>query len=131
MLHRCGHLVGHYHGKGCSHPAKIRVLRHLYQRKSMSQKELLEVMQVKPASLSEILTKLECNEHILRCKDDKDKRKIMISLTSKGEQFYLDSYREHEQFVDAVFASLTDSQKECLGECLEILLDCGNRYLEE
>ncbi len=130
MIHRCGYMLGHYHGTFNIRPSQIRILRNLYEKGTLSQKELLEIAQVKPASLSEMLSKMEQRGYITRQKDVHDKRVIMVTLTAEGERYYLSSAREHDRFVDEVFSTLSQEDKENLGRYLDILLQNANQYLE-
>jgi len=51
----------------------------------MSRKELQELFQVKPGSMSEIVSKLEHKGFIERIKDDEDKRKAIVKITEAGK----------------------------------------------
>lgn len=51
----------------------------------MSQRELADVIGVKPPSITVMLRKLEAEEYIQKCPDEKDQRISRIFLTEKGK----------------------------------------------
>ena len=63
-----------------------KVLSQLKNISSLSQKELVEYLDMKPQSVSEIIQKLERKKYIVRSKIDGDKRSYEISLTDEGKK---------------------------------------------
>jgi len=51
---------------------------------SLSMNEISEKMNLNSSTMTRILDKLVRDEYILRCKDDNDKRIVIVSLTEKG-----------------------------------------------
>lgn len=87
----------------------------------MSQKELQELFQVKPGSMSEILSKLENKGFIERIKDDEDKRKAIVKITEAGK-IRLEERQKAKSNGDP-FAVLDEAQQEELRKLLKLLLD--------
>ena len=81
----CGHYM-HFHGGGVSGKAPIICLLAKQPGGEMSQQELGMHFDLKPGSLSEILSKLELNGLIERSRNPKDRRQLTIRLTETGRE---------------------------------------------
>lgn len=81
----CGHYM-HFHGGGVSGKAPIICLLAKQPGGEMSQQELGMHFDLKPGSLSEILSKLELNGLIERSRNPKDRRQLTIRLTETGQE---------------------------------------------
>lgn len=84
-----------------------------------SQKELLKTLSITPASLSEIIKKLEKKELIEKKRSTKDKRIYELTLTDKGKNL-LKEVREIER--KGAFSSLTEKEKDSLTFILKKLI---------
>lgn len=108
----CGHYM-HFHGGGRS--GKVPILCTLERNGGqMSQQELGSCFELKPGSLSEILSKLEASGLIERTRDPKDRRQLLIALTEKGRSAAVAARHEREKFRQKAFAALTASEQEQL-----------------
>lgn len=85
----------------------------------MNQKELQEILQIQPGSMSELLAKLEEKELILRRKDDEDKRRSILTLTEAGKTAAMEQQGEEKP----LFGALDESEQEELKRLLGKLLD--------
>ena len=113
---KCGQLLTHKTGK--KH-GQERILGILNQYSSLSQKELQEKLQVEAGSLSEILSKLERNGMIEKKRDEKDRRKMVVSLTSKGQHVM-----EHRKNNDQdLFDMLDETESKQLNDLLDKILE--------
>ena len=81
----CGHYM-HFHGGGVSGKAPIICLLAKQPGGEVSQQELGMHFDLKPGSLSEILSKLELNGLIERSRNPKDRRQLTIRLTETGRE---------------------------------------------
>lgn len=115
-MRACGHYLYHRSGSGAG---QGKILTILSRRENMTQKELQEMLQIQPGSMSEILAKLEEKGLILRKKDDKDKRRSVLSLTGAGRE-YVREIRENEK---PLFDALDDNEQEELKKLLGKLLE--------
>ena len=79
----CGHYM-HFHGGGISGKAPIVCLLAKQPTGELSQQELGMHFDLKPGSLSEILSKLELGGLIERSRNPKDRRQLTIRLTDAG-----------------------------------------------
>lgn len=118
LMRACGHYLHHNSGRDMG---QGRILAILAERKSMSQKELQEILQIQPGSVSEILSKLEEKGQILRKKDEEDKRRSVLELTDAGrEAFCIQKQQgEGQQLFDALSESEKEELKKILGKLLE------------
>lgn len=91
-----------------------RILSTLWRRHNLSQKELGQILNLRPQSLGELLQKLEANEYIRRYRSPKDKRSLIVELTEKGEIFQM-----HKPDYDELFVDLDYKEKAALAKALE------------
>ncbi len=83
------------------------VLEILKQCEQISQKELVQMLNMQPQSASEIIKKLEKKDYITREKSEHDKRVYNITLTVKGRV----SANKAGEFKPVIFDNLTDEEK--------------------
>lgn len=118
LLGRCGHFLYHRPEKG---RGQSKILKILYEKDSMTQKELQSELGIKSGSMSEILSKLESREMVLRHKDEKDRRKVILSITDKGRK-EVEIFAKNESKID-IYQSLNNSEKETLKNILSKLVN--------
>lgn len=87
LLHRY-HLQKHMqHGPmGDTRRGQGRVLALLKMQPEISQKDLLYLLNMRPQSLGELLSKLERNGYITRTPSETDRRVMIIKLTQEGAE---------------------------------------------
>ncbi|MCD7947171.1 MAG: MarR family transcriptional regulator [Oscillospiraceae bacterium] len=86
---------------------------------AVSQKELAETMGIRPASLSELLHKLEEKGFVQRATSDRDRRVTLVSLTGAGME-EVGRCRARQRAVHRdMFSVLTDEEKEQLYHILD------------
>ena len=119
-LRRCGNYMKHGAER---RSGQFRVLSILAAAGgSAVQSDLAQQLDVRRASISEILTKMEARGLIVRSKDENDKRQLTVSLTSEGEQV-LEEDREYRREDPAkMFAVLSEEERQQLRGLLEKLL---------
>ncbi len=91
-----------------------RILSTLWKRRSISQRELGRLLDIRPQSLGELLQRLEANGYITRHRSEKDKRSLIVELTERGEFFQLLKPDYEELLID-----LNAREKATLKKCLE------------
>lgn len=117
LFRRCAHLqhrMGRFHGQGY-------LLILLNQHESMTQRELAEITQRRPATLSEQLELMENTGLLTREKDSEDKRSVNIRLTDKGRQLALEAESEREKIAAVLFSDLDIQEKAGLYRTLQKL----------
>jgi DNA-binding MarR family transcriptional regulator len=102
--------------------AQGRILFILSEREGLSQRELLDMLHVRSATLSELLFKLERDQMIQRRRDEKDKRNYRLFLTESGRAA-LEEHRQHRQATATrLFAALDETERAALAALLTRLL---------
>jgi DNA-binding MarR family transcriptional regulator len=118
QMRACAHILRHRKGKD----SQQRILAVLTERGAMSQRDLTEVLDVRSASVSEILAKVESDGFILRSKNETDKRNVDVALTESGHVEAARIAARHGELVQEVFSCLTAGEKISLAALLEKLL---------
>ena len=67
-------------------PGQAAILFVLLKKGAVSQRELADIMQIKPPSITAALQKLEKRELIERKLDEKDQRVLRIQISEKGRE---------------------------------------------
>ena len=119
-LRRCfGHLRHHAEDKG----SQRRVLFLLRRHGSMTQKELLQTMDVRAGSLSELLSKLEAKGCITKEKCESDKRNYNVTITEAGLALLEELQQQYNASIVALLSGISEEDKTELNRLLEKLHD--------
>lgn len=124
LMRACGHYLYH---KADNNSCQKRIMRILGKQKEVNQKELLEILNIQPGSLSEILIKMENKGLLERSKDEEDRRRSIVRITEKGEA-HEKELLESDAKKD-LFAVLNEEQKEELKALLKLVLDSWHEGL--
>ena len=89
----------------------------------MSQKEMQDKLDIQSGSISELISKLEKKELVIRQPDSADRRRMILFLTEKGREDVEAYSRQYENSVLSFFQELDESEKKKLERILEKLLD--------
>ena len=116
LLDQCSRFYAYRIGGG--RRGQCQVLALLAQNSDWTQKELAEAMGVIPASLSELLAKLERKGLVERERDEADRRLSRVRLTAEGKL----AASEPETQSDDFFQALSSEERETLIRLLEKLL---------
>lgn len=111
--HTHGQMKTAYSGQG-------RVLKFLKISSKTSQKELADILGLRPQSLGELLTKLEKNGYITRTPDENDKRVVTVKLTEKGRNE--ETGAETMKNADNAFNCLNGDEQQQLGIFLDRII---------
>ena len=76
------------------------------------QKDLVEELDISPAAVSELVSKLEKDEYVTREVDQSDKRATIIKLTDLGKARAAELADERNERFAKAFTALTDKEKE-------------------
>ena len=118
QLGYCGHYM-HFHGGGVSGKAPIICLLAKQPQGEMSQQELWMNFDLKPGSLSEILSKMETGGLIERTRNPKDRRQLTIRLTDLGWEKARIDQEARIRFRKQAFSALTVEERVALAEMLD------------
>ena len=88
---------------------------------AVRQKTLVEELDVSPAAVSELVSKLERDEYVKREIDPDDKRATLIKLTDLGKARAAELADERNERFSKAFTALTDKEKDQLLKLLEKL----------
>ena len=113
---------GHHHHDPARH-AQGHILSILDASGCLGQRELLERLHIRSASLSELLFKLEKNGDVIRRRSEKDKRNFILHLTEQGCMKVAEHHRHRQQSAERLFSILSDAERESLAILLTRLLD--------
>lgn len=123
LLIHCSHYLAHRiggHQRG-----QDNVLHIIEKSPGVSQKQLADILQIKPASVSELLMKLEHKGLILRSRDDLDRRSIKVRLTEEG-QIHLSSTTK--ELTDPFQGLSVEEQAQLRSLLGKLLVDWEQRY---
>lgn len=94
--------------RGTPHRGQGRVLALLKIQPEITQKELTYLLDMRPQSLGELLTKLEKNEFITREPDENDRRVMVVKLTETGKA---EAERLSQESPTTIFDQLTEDEQ--------------------
>ncbi|MBR4014836.1 MAG: MarR family transcriptional regulator [Anaerotignum sp.] len=98
----------------------------LDSRESMTQRELCDCLKIKPASMTDILQRMEKNGLILRKRGEKDLRTMRVSITEKGREKAKEFLQREAALDDVFFRGFTPEEKEgflgCFAKMTENLM---------
>lgn len=113
----CGHFM-HFNRGGRSGRAPILCLLEK-NGGTLSQQELGMFFELKPGSLSEILSKLETAGLIYRTRGQQDRRQLTVTLTEAGAEAARQEAEIRQRFRSNAFSTLTPEEQETLAGLLE------------
>lgn len=114
LMRRCVHILVHRSGISGT---RERVLRLLAERGDMSQSDFVYLLELRSASVSELLGKLEAQGLVTRRRSETDRRGVTISLADAGR-----TALPAPADPDAAFSALTDEERTQLQTLLQKLL---------
>ncbi len=96
--------VGTQHGQG-------KILSILRREEGIGQKDLAERLQIRPASLSELLDKMQKSGWIERQVNEQDRRKVNIYLTGKGQEISQQMNEARQEMTNKIFGVLSEEEQ--------------------
>lgn len=123
LLDSCGHYFAHR--VGGSRRGQGNVLALIGRNPGITQKELTEKLGIQPASVSELLMKLERKGAVVREKDENDRRVVRVRLTEAGEKALVKPDTEATDPFQVLTAEEQETLKMLLGK---LLADWEARY---
>ena len=125
LVMRVSHLLrfGHEGTQEKIPPGQKRALCILGMRGELSQKELLEALGIAPASLSELITKLENKELVIRTRSTEDRRVVVVSLTESGKKLAEELLERDRKIAQEVFGGLDENTRKSLDATLQQIID--------
>lgn len=96
-----------------------RLLNTLFQQDGLTQKELSEILGIRPSSAGELVKKLEDRDLLTRKVNPKDRRVMNVFLTLKGRDFIANK----PSFQPVLFKGVTEEEKQVFNSVLLRMLD--------
>ncbi len=127
LLDRCCHYLAHRIGGKKRGQESILTL--ISQHPGITQKGLAEALNIQPASVSELLMKLEKKGLVLREKDETDRRSIKVQLTADGRAHLAEP--EEEKSADPFLALSAEEQEQLRNLLKKLLTDWEHRFPAE
>jgi DNA-binding MarR family transcriptional regulator len=84
------------------------IIYHLAQQKGLNQKDLVEKLNITPASVSNLVNQMESEGLLVKVQDEKDGRKFCLSLTEKGQSLVsqvIDSWLKIQEEITEGFTN--------------------------
>jgi len=108
--------------RGSGHMGQKKIVNILATVGEMSQYDLQNMLEIKPGSMSEVLTKMEKKGYITRSKDPNDKRMVILRITQSGLNWNNSIQKNMARDRKSWFSTLNPSEQMQLYEMLEKLL---------
>ena len=106
------------------HQGQGRVLMLLKMQPEITQKQLTYLLDMRPQSLGELLTKLEKSGYITRTPSQQDRRVMVVKLTDEGREV---ASKMNTEPKETIFDQLNEEEQRQLSQLLNKLSD----YMEE
>ena len=94
------------------HPGQMKLLSIISKNDGIIQRDLAEVLDMRPSSLTEMVSNLEKNSLISRKQDENDRRVMHVYLTEEGKKIIESFKQAKDELHDSVFSCLTLDEKE-------------------
>ena len=105
-------------GRGQGHLLGI-----LLTKDGLTQKELSTQLQIRPASLGELVDKLESSGYVERRANEKDKRVSNVFLKEEGRKLVEEIIESRNLAVDKIFSCLSEDEKNQLSGIMDKLMN--------
>lgn len=96
-----------------------QLLNVLLQKKIASQTELSELLQIRPASLGELVYKLERKGYVERKHNADDKRRINVLLTEAGRAKAIEISASRQHLAAELFAGFSEEEQQQFAALLD------------
>lgn len=115
QLHRYSYRF--FQGQQHYYQEQFRLLFLIAENDGIIQRDLVEKMDVRPSSMTEMIAKMEQFGLVSRKQDDKDQRVMHIFLTEQGRAAVDESQKNNEKLAETLFSGLTEEE---IGQMLQI-----------
>lgn len=93
------------------HHGQQHVLTILKHKDGCSQKQIAEILRVKPATMTVMIQRMEKNGLVIKKQDENDQRVWRIFITNKGREDCKIANEMREKLFDESFSNFTDEEK--------------------
>lgn len=88
------------------------VLFYLRRHTDITQRALSDILRVKPASMTDVLQRMEKNGLILRKRGETDQRTMLVSITEEGERKAEEFLQRESGLDDVLFQGFSPEERE-------------------
>ena len=117
-LRRIGNILSH---NAEPRGSQFHILFLLDKLGSLSQKKLIQITQVRSASMSELIMKLESAGYIKKEEDSRDRRGIIVELTELGRSASRTYQETNDKDIKELFSCLSNEEIRQMNATLEKL----------
>ena len=93
----------------------------------LTQRELADLLDIRPQSLTRSLADLEENGYITRARLENDHRNVVVLITEKGIEYHKTIEKERQKHADTIFSCLDEQEKETLKKLLQKVITINNQ----
>lgn len=90
---------------------QIQALFFLNKNKKASMSDIAEYFHIELSSATSLLNKLYDQDFVKRLEDEKDRRLVIITLTSKGKELLERAMLERREKIEKILSYLSDKEK--------------------
>lgn len=105
------------------YPGQPPLLFALYHRDGQSQKELAEKLNIRPATITVMLSRMEKTGLLIRKQDEEDQRISRVYITEKGRETCKELKKVMNILHDECFKNFTEEEKDILYKMLVKMRD--------
>ncbi len=103
-------------------PGQFPVLLELWQEDGLTQKQLLDKLEVEQATLANTLSRMERDGLILRTPHPSDKRAQIITLTELGRSLEISAVDAAAEADSAIFSGFRSFERELMMEYMRLII---------
>ncbi len=130
-MHLMRRAMGQNDPRRAVHQGQGRLLAVIAEMQPTNQKDLVDRLDIRPSSLSELMGKLEQKGLIARKQDENDKRNYIVTLTDEGTRMAGQVAEQSKEFEEKLFGALTQEERVQLKGLLEKLNVAWQSLAEE
>jgi DNA-binding MarR family transcriptional regulator len=103
--------------------SQMNVLMQLYYRGPIEVTSFVELMQVSPAAISQMVERMVQQGLVRREESPTDRRVRTVHLTDHGRQVVEESIAARRRWMESLLASLTEAQEKSIANALQTLTE--------
>ncbi|MGN1279432.1 MAG: MarR family winged helix-turn-helix transcriptional regulator [Limosilactobacillus sp.] len=102
----------HYSARPSNFRGQGRIIELIARHEGCTQRELANLAQIKPGSLTQVLERLERNQYVTRRRNEQDRRIRRVYLTDQGRRFHVRLNKHRIAFADRLLSEVTPQERE-------------------
>lgn len=108
-----------------------KLMRIIAAHSGSSSRELADMMDIRPSSLTEMLNKLEENGVVVRTRDEKDMRVVRVSISELGAEELKRHKEAKRQYIDILAEGLDEEEQKVFCELCDRLAERAEKRIDE